>query len=80
MIRIAPDVLRQARGMSLATKVRDLWNQGCDIKIGYTVMGIDVGRFLRIFTELPQDEIERLEQCVSLHAPCDTSQRDMNMQ
>ena len=47
VIRIAPDVLRQGRGMSLATKVRDLWNQGCDIKIGYTVMGIDVGRFLR---------------------------------
>ncbi len=33
--------------MVLARKVRQLWNQGCDIKIGYTVVGLDVGRFLR---------------------------------
>jgi hypothetical protein len=46
-IRIAPDVIRQARGMRLARKVRDLWNLGCDIRIGYTIVGIDVGRFLR---------------------------------
>ncbi len=47
VIRIAPDVIRQERGMKLAREVRALWNQGCDIKIGYTVMGIDVGRYLR---------------------------------
>ena len=46
-IRIAPDVIRQDRGMVLARRVRELWNQGCDIKIGYTVVGLDVGRFLR---------------------------------
>jgi hypothetical protein len=46
-IRIAPDVIRQERGMVLARKVRQLWNQGCDIRIGYTVVGIDVGRMLR---------------------------------
>ncbi|WP_340537538.1 phospholipase D-like domain-containing protein [Nocardioides sp. GXZ039] len=46
-IRIAPDVIRQDRGMRLARKVRSLWNNGCDIKIGYTVVGIDVGRMLR---------------------------------
>ena len=47
VIRIAPDVIRQDRGMRLAQQVRTLWNRGCDIKIGYTVMGIDVGRYLR---------------------------------
>jgi hypothetical protein len=46
-IRIAPDVIRNSRGMALATKVRSLWNAGCNIRIGYTVVGIDVGRMLR---------------------------------
>lgn len=47
IIRMAPDVIRQARGLALARKVRQLWDRGCDIKIGYTVIGIDVGRVLR---------------------------------
>jgi hypothetical protein len=47
VLRIAPDVIRQARGMALAHKVRWLWNHGCDIRIGYTVVGIDVGHYLR---------------------------------
>lgn len=47
VIRLAPDVMRQARGMRLGKKLRSLWEQGCDVKIGYTVMGIDVGRMLR---------------------------------
>jgi len=47
VIRIAPDVIRQSRGMWLATKVRQLWEDGCPVRIGYTVMGIDVGRMLR---------------------------------
>jgi hypothetical protein len=47
VIRIAPDVMRNKRGMRLGRKVRSLWNDGCDVKIGYTVMGIDVGRMLR---------------------------------
>lgn len=47
VIRMAPDVIRQHRGMTLALKVRQLWNQGCDVRIGYTVVGIDVGRMLR---------------------------------
>ena len=46
-IRIAPDVMREARGMRLARKVRSLWVDGCDVRIGYTVMGLDVGRMLR---------------------------------
>ena len=47
VVRIAPDVIRQDRGMDLARKVRRLWNLGCDVKIGYTVMGIQIGRMLR---------------------------------
>ncbi len=46
-IQIAPDVIRQDRGMRLARKLRKMWNNGCNIRIGYTVVGIDVGRFLR---------------------------------
>jgi hypothetical protein len=47
VIRMAPDVIRNKRGMKFARKVRGLWNDGCDIRIGYTVVGIDVGRYLR---------------------------------
>ncbi|WP_432479384.1 phospholipase D-like domain-containing protein [Nocardioides sp. GXQ0305] len=46
-IQIAPDVIRQKRGMNLARKLRTMWNNGCNIRIGYTVVGIDIGRFLR---------------------------------
>ena len=46
-IQIAPDVIRQKRGMNLARKIRTMWNNGCNIRIGYTVVGIDIGRFLR---------------------------------
>ena len=46
-IQIAPDVIRQKRGMRLATKLRNMWNNGCNIRIGYTVVGITIGRMLR---------------------------------
>jgi hypothetical protein len=46
-IRIAPDVIRTPRGLALARKTRQLWNHGCDIRIGYTVLGVDSGRVLR---------------------------------
>jgi hypothetical protein len=49
-IRIAPDVIRKERGMRLATKVRKLWDSGCNIRIGYTVMGVEVGKMLRAQT------------------------------
>lgn len=47
VIRSAPDVIRGKRGMTVALEMRRLWDRGCDVKIGYTVMGIDVGRMLR---------------------------------
>ena len=46
-IRVAPDVMRHERGYAIASRLRDLWNQGCDVKIGYTVMGVSVSRLLR---------------------------------
>lgn len=46
-IRIAPDVIRNDRGLRLARVVRGLWNRGCDVKIGYTVIGTTIGRYLR---------------------------------
>ena len=44
---MAPDVIRQDRGMRIAQEIRSLWNDGCDIHIGYTVIGVAVGRYLR---------------------------------
>jgi hypothetical protein len=46
-IRIAPDVLREERGMRLGRKVWNLWQNGCDIRVGYTVVGRTVGRMMR---------------------------------
>jgi len=47
LIRMAPDVLRNKRGMKIAKRVRYLWNHGCNIRLGYTVVGIDIGKYLR---------------------------------
>jgi hypothetical protein len=46
IIRAAPDVLRNERGMAIAARLKDLYAQGCDVRIAYTVMGVDVFRFL----------------------------------
>lgn len=46
-ILVAPDAIRQSRGMALAKKMRALWQDGCDVRIGYTVMGVKQGRYLR---------------------------------
>jgi len=46
-IRIAPDVIRNPRGMRLGKKVRRLWRDGCDVRVGYTVIGKDVGQMMR---------------------------------
>ncbi|MCW2791714.1 MAG: hypothetical protein JWO76_812, partial [Nocardioides sp.] len=47
VLRLAPDVIREERGMTIGRKLRSLWEHGCDIHIGYTVMGVAVGRMLR---------------------------------
>jgi phosphatidylserine/phosphatidylglycerophosphate/cardiolipin synthase-like enzyme len=46
IVRAAPDVMRNERGMAIAQRLRELWVQGCDVRIAYTVMGVDVFRFL----------------------------------
>jgi hypothetical protein len=46
IVRAAPDVMRNERGMRIAQRLRELWVQGCDVRIAYTVMGVDVFRFL----------------------------------
>ena len=38
--------MRNERGMAIAQRLRELWIQGCDVRIAYTVMGVDVFRFL----------------------------------
>lgn len=47
IIRAAPDVFRGTWGMKVARQLRRLWNEGCDVKVGYTVIGIDVMKYLR---------------------------------
>ena len=46
-LRILPDAFREERGMRLARKVWNLWQSGCNVRVGYTVMGRDVGALLR---------------------------------
>ena len=46
IIRAAPDVMRNERGMAIAQRLKELWAQGCDVRIAYTVMGVDIFRFL----------------------------------
>ncbi len=47
IIRSAPDVIRGKRGMVAARQLKALWDRGCDVRIIYTVMGIDVRKVLR---------------------------------
>lgn len=47
IVRVAPDVIRNERGMRAARQFKRMYNQGCDIKIGYTVMGKDIYRYLK---------------------------------
>jgi len=46
IVRAAPDVMRNERGMAIAQRLKELWAQGCDVRIAYTVMGVDIFRFL----------------------------------
>jgi hypothetical protein len=46
VIRAAPDVMRNERGMAIAARLKELYAQGCDVRIAYTVMGVAIFRFL----------------------------------
>lgn len=48
VVRVSPDVIRQPRGLRLAQELRKLWLNGCNLTIGYTVMGYDVHRLLKL--------------------------------
>jgi hypothetical protein len=39
-------VIRNDRGMAIALRLRELWAQGCDVRIAYTVMGVAIFRTL----------------------------------
>jgi len=51
VIRVAPDVLRGVTGSSwgwkVAYRLRQLWNAGCDVKVGYTIMGKEIYQLLK---------------------------------
>ena len=38
--------MRNERGMAIARRLEELWVQGCDVRIAYTVMGVNIHRFL----------------------------------
>jgi hypothetical protein len=46
VIRVAPDVLRNRTGMKAAQQLRALWERGCSVRLGYTVLGRDIHRLL----------------------------------
>ena len=46
IIRVAPDVLRNAAGMRFAQQLRTLWEHGCSVRLGYTVLGTAIHRLL----------------------------------
>ena len=46
VIRFFPDVMRGNRGLRNARQLRNLWNAGCDVKIGYTVMSVQAHKLL----------------------------------
>lgn len=47
IIRVAPDVIRGDAGLAIAKQLSRLWSAGCDVKVGYTVLGRDITAVLR---------------------------------
>lgn len=47
VIRAAPDVIRGVWADDVAVWLKHLWDQGCDIKIGYTILGTSTGAILK---------------------------------
>ncbi|CAB4745498.1 unannotated protein [freshwater metagenome] len=46
IVRSAPDVIRGQRGNIAARRLKALWDQGCDVRVAYTVMGVEAKRIL----------------------------------
>lgn len=47
VIRSAPDVIRGVWGDQVAVRLKALWNAGCSVKIGYTILGSSTGAILK---------------------------------
>lgn len=62
VIRLAPDVIRGKRGMQVAQMLKALWNNYCDIHIGYTILGHDIYKYLTADTGRGPVPIEHLVQ------------------
>ena len=46
IVRSAPDVIRGERGNIAARRLKALWDNGCDVRVAYTVMGREAKRIL----------------------------------
>ena len=46
IIRAAPDVFRGTWGDEVARHLKRLWDNGCDVRVGYTVLGISTRQIL----------------------------------
>ncbi|MEX0429375.1 phospholipase D-like domain-containing protein [Nocardioides sp. DS6] len=46
IIRLFPDVMRGQRGLRNAKQLKSLWNAGCDVKVGYTVLSYEAHKVL----------------------------------
>ncbi|HWJ07971.1 MAG TPA: phospholipase D-like domain-containing protein, partial [Nocardioides sp.] len=46
VIRAAPDVIRGGWADNVARRLKALWDAGCDVKIGYTIIGINTRKIL----------------------------------
>jgi len=62
VIRLAPDVMRNERGMEVARLLKTLWNNSCDVHIGYTILGHDIYKYLKADTGRGPVPIEHLVQ------------------
>lgn len=47
VVRYFPDVMRGDPGLRMARQLRRMWDNGCNVKIGYTIMDKPVHRVLR---------------------------------
>lgn len=46
IIRLFPDVMRGDRGLRNARQIKSLWNRGCDVEVGYTVLSYKAHKVL----------------------------------
>lgn len=62
IIRAAPDVIRGSWADVVAKRLKALWNAGCDVKVGYTVIGISTRKILTAKTGRGPVPLQQLAQ------------------